>query len=52
MDEFLPRGSVQYMYKGPIVGTNVSAENASTVGTIISLDDSADPGGLMADPGD
>ena len=32
------------MYKGPIVGTNLSAENASTVGTIISPDDSADPG--------
>jgi hypothetical protein len=32
------------MYKGPIVGTDVSAEYASTVGTIISPDDSADPG--------
>ena len=32
------------MYKGPIVGANISAENASTVGTIISPDDSADPG--------
>ena len=32
------------MYKGPIVGTNVSTENADTVGTIIAPDDSADPG--------